>query len=189
MWGERRSSALWDLEIELAYPTLLLRRLDAMTPLPPHRSLALGIFRQSAFFIFAIAAFAERDEHTRTLLTVSVFLLDVVSWHLSEVVAFYTHSVYNRVWHDTLTNRFLLEYLSDRIKAKQHIDVPALVKESTAAAKEDIARYLRDSTVWFEWGRFRKFLLGLGQFLWYWIGYGIFYGIAGAIGTSLRSPF
>ena len=107
-----------------------------MTPLPPHRSLALGIFRQSAFFIFAIAAFAERDEHTRTILTVSVFLLDVVSWHLSEVVAFYTHSVYNRVWHDTLTNRFLLEYLSDLIKAKQHIDVPALVKESTAAANQ-----------------------------------------------------
>ena len=160
-----------------------------MTPLPPHRSLALGTFRQSVFFIFAIGAFIERDEHTRTILAVSIFLLDVASWHLSEVVAVYTHGVYNRVWHDTLTHRFLLEYLSDRIKAKQSIDVPELIKESTVAAREDIARYLRDNTTWYEWGGFRKFLLGVGHFLWYWISYGIFYGIAGAIGTSMRSTF
>ncbi|MBW7965543.1 hypothetical protein [Bradyrhizobium sp. BR 10261] len=120
----------------------MLRQLDTMTPLPTHRSLALGIFRQSVFFIFAIAAFAERDEHTRTMLTVSVFLLDVVSWHLSEVVALYTLSVYNCVWHDTLTNRFLLEYLADLIKAKQHIDVPALVKESTAAANQNLMEHV-----------------------------------------------
>jgi hypothetical protein len=65
-----------------------------MTPLAAHRSLALGTFRQSGFFVFAIGAFTERDEHTRTILTASIFLLDVASWHLSEVVAFDTHSVY-----------------------------------------------------------------------------------------------
>jgi len=160
-----------------------------MTPLAAHRSLALGTFRQSVFFVFAIGAFVERDEHTRTILTASIFLLDVASWHLSEVVAFYTHSVYNRVWHDTLTHRFFYEYLLDRIKAKQNIDVPELIKESTAAAKNDIARYLKDGTLWYEWGGFRKFLLGAGHFLWYWLSYGIFYGIAGAIGTSMRGGF
>jgi hypothetical protein len=158
-----------------------------MTPLAPHRSLALGTFRQSVFFVFAIGAFMERDEHTRAVLTASIFLLDVASWHLSEVVAFYSHHVYNRVWHDTLTNRFFYEYLWDRLKSKQNnVDVPELVKESTVAAKEDIARYLRDNTAWYDWGGFRKFLLGAGYFIWYWVSYAIFYGLAGAIGTAMR---
>jgi hypothetical protein len=47
----------------------------------------------------------------------------------------------------------------------------------------------KGGTVWYEWGGLRKFLLGVGHFLWYWLSYGIFYGIAGAIGTSMRSTF
>jgi hypothetical protein len=90
---------------------------------------------------------------------------------------------------DTLTHRFFYEYLLDRVKSKQNIDVPELIKESTTAANEDIARYLRDGTVWYEWGGFRKSLLGVGHFIWYCLSYGIFYGIAGAIGTSMRSTF
>ena len=78
---------------------------------------------------------------------------------------------------------------SFRTRPNRAIDVPELIKESTAAAKEDIARYERDSTFWYEWGKFRKFLLGFGHFSWYWLSYGIYYGIAGAIGTSMQSTF
>lgn len=37
-----------------------------------HRSLALAPSRQSVFFVFAIGAFTEHDEHTRTILTTSI---------------------------------------------------------------------------------------------------------------------
>jgi hypothetical protein len=52
-----------------------------MTPVPFHKAAAIGLFRTSVFFVFAIAAFAESDKHTQTLLLTVVFLLDVISWH------------------------------------------------------------------------------------------------------------
>jgi len=50
-----------------------LRRDDAngagsVTPVSTHKAFALGAFRSSVFFIFAIAAFTERDPHTSTIL-------------------------------------------------------------------------------------------------------------------------
>ncbi len=158
-----------------------------MTPLPPHRAYALGAFRWSVFFIFAAAAFSERDDHTRSILVTGVFLLDVVSWHLCELVIYVGNGVYNRVWIDTLTHRFFYEKLLDAVKFKQEIHVQDIIKESTAAAREDAGNYLTTETFWYSWGGFRKTLLGIGHFLWWWLSYGIFYGIAGALGQSLRS--
>ena len=157
-----------------------------MTPLPPHRTYALGAFRQSVFFIFAVAAFSERDSHTSTILVTAVFLIDVASWHLCEAVGLAGNAVYNHVWFDTLANRFIFEKLADRLKYKQPFEVPELIKEGTTAAKEDIERFVRDGTIWAQWGGFRKTLHGIGYFLWWWISYGIFYGIAGALGQSIR---
>ena len=117
-----------------------------MTPLPPHRTYALGAFRQSVFFIFAVAAFSQRDSHTSTILVTAVFLIDVASWHLCEAVGLAGNAVYNHVWFDTLTNRFTFEKLADRLKYKQSFEVPELIKEGTTAAKEDIERFVRDGT-------------------------------------------
>jgi hypothetical protein len=55
-----------------------------------------------------------------------------------------------------------------------------------AAAREDIERFARDGTIWFEWGAFKKTMAGIGCFLWFWISYGIFYGIAGVVGSSIK---
>lgn len=96
------------------------------------------------------------------------------------------HTVYNRIWHDTLSNRLAFEKMVEHYRSQRTIDVGEIVKEGTVAAREDLATFLRDSTVWFEWGWFRKTLMGTGHFLWFWISYGIFYGLAGALGSALR---
>jgi hypothetical protein len=46
--------------------------------------------------------------------------------------------------------------------------------------------FLRATAFWAEWGWFKKSALGLGYFLWFWISYGIFYGIAGMAGSALE---
>jgi hypothetical protein len=45
---------------------------------------------------------------------------------------------------------------------------------------------LKEKTIWAEWGGFKKTLAGIGYFLWFWISYGIFYGIAAFLGSFLR---
>jgi hypothetical protein len=160
-----------------------------VTPIALHRTYALGAFRWSVFFVFAIAAFSERDAHTRSILVAVVFLLDVVSWHLCEAVSIVGNSIYQHVWFDTLTNRFVFEKATDRVKRGQPVDVPALIKEGTAAAVEDLERFVRDGTYSAGWGGFKKTLHGIGYFLWWWISYGIFYGLAAVVGESMRSVF
>ena len=73
-----------------------------MTPIAVHKAAATGLFRTSVFFVFAAGAFAERDDHTRSLLLVGIFLLDVVSWHLCEVVNVNGHLAYNQTWFNVL---------------------------------------------------------------------------------------
>jgi hypothetical protein len=158
-----------------------------MVPISPHKSAALGLFRSSVFFVLAVAAFAERDAHTSTILLTMVFLLDVVSWHLTEVVLIGGNGIYNRVWFDTLADRFILEKLFNRIKYRENVDFSELVKEGTAASKEDVERYVRDNTLWGEWSTFKKVLAGMAYFIWFWISYGIFYGIAGFLGSAIQS--
>jgi hypothetical protein len=80
-----------------------------MTPIPEHKSFALGAFRSSVFFFFAIAAFIERDQHTSTILITAVFLLDVASWHLAQVVGLTGNIVYNQTWFNVLANRFITQ--------------------------------------------------------------------------------
>jgi hypothetical protein len=157
-----------------------------VTPIPAHKAFALGAFRSSVFFFFAIAAFTENDQHTRTILITGVFLLDVASWHLCEVMNITGNIVYNQTWFNVLANRFIFQKVLERFRDREHIDFESIVKEGTKAAGEDIAVYLKDTTNWSEWGVFKKTVAGIGHFLWYWISYGIFYGIAGVIGTTLK---
>lgn len=160
-----------------------------MKPIQLYRIYALGTFRWSVFFIFAVAAFSERDVHTRSILVAVVFLLDVVSWHLCEAMGLTGAAVSNEAWFDTLTNRFILEKLADRIKYKETVEIPALIKEGLKAANEDLERFVRDGTYWYGWGVFKKTLHGAAYFIWWWVSYGIFYGLAGAIGESMRPVF
>lgn len=157
-----------------------------MTPVATHKAIALGSFRSSVFFIFAVASFMERDPHTATVLLTAVFLLDVASWHLCEVVTMTGNIVYNQTWFNVLANRFITQGIMERFRDRQNIDFETIVQEGTKAAAADVLVFLKDNTFWSEWGSFRRGLIGLGLFLWYWISYGIFYGIAGAIGTALR---
>jgi hypothetical protein len=157
-----------------------------MNPIPTHKIVALGTFRSSVFFIFAIAAFMERDQKVAAILIPAVFLLDVASWHLCEVVGLTGNLVYNQTWFNVLANRFITQKILENFRDKQHIDFETIVQEGTKAAGADVAVFLKDSTVWSEWGGFKRSLLGAGLFLWHWINYGIFYGMAGAIGSTLR---
>lgn len=152
----------------------------------PHRAIALGLFRSSVFFFFAVGAFSESDPRTRTILVSLVFVLDATSWHLSQVALIAADGVYSRFWHDMLSNRFFYERLLDKFRDKEFVDVQALFKEGTVAAREDIKKYLTDETAWYQWGWFKRTLAGTWSFAWMWISYGIFYGLAGALGTSMR---
>jgi hypothetical protein len=155
-----------------------------MTPVAVHRAAALGAFRSSVFFLFAVAACAESNTQTRTLLLTVVFLLDVVSWHLCEAINLNGHLVYNQTWFNTLADRFIFEKLLDRFRDRQHIDFQEITKEGTKLASADVEVYLKDNTIWAEWGWLKKTLAGAGYFLWFWISYGIFYGIAAFIGST-----
>lgn len=157
-----------------------------MTPIASHRLYALGAFRWSVFFFFAIAAFSERDGHTRSILAATLFVLDVVSWNICEAISLTGGALYNHVWLDTLTNRFILEKLADRVKLGQPVEVPVLIQESRVAAKEDVEDFVRANTIWADWGGFKKTLHATGYFVWWWVSYGIFYGTAGAIGQAIR---
>jgi hypothetical protein len=157
-----------------------------MTPVATHKAAALGAFRSSVFFIFAVAAFMERDQHTATVLITAVFLLDVASWHLCEVVSMTGNIVYNQTWLNVLANRFITQNILEKFRDRQTIDFETIVQEGTKAAGADVAVFLKDHTMWSEWGTFKKSLAGIGLFLMHWVSYGIFYGIAGTIGTALR---
>lgn len=128
----------------------------------------------------------ERDQRTSTILITAVFLLDVASWHLCEVIGLTGNIVYNQTWFNVLANRFITQKILEKFRDREQIDFEVIVREGTKAAGADMAVFLKESTVWAEWGGFRRTLLGVGLFLWHWISYGIFYGIAGAIGTTLR---
>jgi len=112
-----------------------------------------------------------------------VFLIDVASYIIMQVVTISTESVYARVWRDTLTNRFFYERLFEKLRDRDHVDVDALFKDATVRSAEDIKVFLKDTTVWFEWGRFKQTMAGIWSFLWLWISCAIFYGVAGLIGT------
>jgi hypothetical protein len=158
-----------------------------MTPVPVHKAAAIGLFRTSVFFVFATAAFAERDSHTQTLLLTVVFLLDVISWHICEVTNINGHTVYNQTWFNVLADRFVFEKLLDRLRDRQNVDFQEIIREGTKAAAADVELFLKEKTVWAEWGGFKKTLAGIGYFLWFWVSYGIFYGIAAFLGSFLRS--
>jgi len=157
-----------------------------MKPVSTHRAVALGLFRSSVFFVFAVAAFTEADRHTQTLLITGIFMIDVVSWHLCEVIGVHSNLVYNQTWFNVLADRFTFEKLLDRFRDRQFIDFPELVREGTQAARADIDLFLQEKTIWAGWGWFRKTLAGAGYFLWYWISYGIFYWIAAAVANILH---
>ncbi len=160
-----------------------------MTATPIYRAFALGFFRSSVFFICAVIAFSQREDRTGTILLMVVFLIDVASYQIIQVITISTEGVYARVWKDTLTNRFFYEKLFDKIRDREHIDVDMLFKDATARSVQDINMFLKDTTVWSEWGGFKKTMMGLGSFLWLFISYGTFYGIAGWIGESMRHQY
>jgi hypothetical protein len=157
-----------------------------MTPIATHKAFALGSFRSSVFFIFAVAAFIERDQHTSTILITAVFLLDVASWHLCLVIGLTGNIVYNQTWFNVLANRFITQKVLERFRDREQIEFDSIVQEGTKAASADIAVYLKDTTVWSEWGWFKKTMASVGLFIWYWISYGIFYGAAGFLGSVLK---
>jgi hypothetical protein len=156
-----------------------------MVPTPIYGAVALGLFRSSVFFFVAVAAFAQREDRTGTILTTLVFLIDVATYHVLQVLIVTTEGVYTRVWKDTLTNRFFYECLFEKIRDREHVDVDALFKEARVRSTEDIKTYLNDTTFWFGWGGFKKTLMGVWSFTWLWISYALFYGAAGWIGEGL----
>jgi hypothetical protein len=125
----------------------------------------------------------------RPLLLTIVFLLDVISWHICEVTNINGHLVYNQTWFNVLADRFILEKLLDRLRDRQYVDFQEITKEGTKAAAADVELFLKEKTVWAEWGGLKKTLAGIGYFLWFWISYGIFYGIAAFLGSFLRGGF
>jgi hypothetical protein len=155
-----------------------------MTPFPLHKAYALGLFRSSVFFVFAVAAFAEADRHTGTILITAVFLLDVTSWHIVQVLLIDGQQTRNNAWADLLANRFIFEKILERFRDRKHIEFQEMVREGTQAAAADIVIYMKDNTIWSEWGWFKRTLAGTAYFLWFWISYGIFYGIAGFLGSG-----
>ncbi|TCU75253.1 hypothetical protein EDE08_103473 [Bradyrhizobium sp. R2.2-H] len=161
----------------------------SVTPIALHRAVAVGAFRWTVFFFVAIAAFAQRDEKTGTILATLVFLIDVVSWTVGELIVTINAASSNQQWHSTLTDRLIFEKLLDRFRDREHIDFSQITQEGTRAATEDVNKYMRDTTFWSEWGGFRKTLLGIGYYLWFWISYGMFYGAAGLIGSSMRGTY
>jgi hypothetical protein len=157
-----------------------------MTTTPIYKALALGFFRSSVFFICATIAFSEREDRTGSILLMLVFLVDVASYQILQVVTISAEGLYTRVWRDTLTNRLFYEKLFEKIRDREQVDVDALFKDASARSTEDINGFLKDTTVWSEWGGFKKTMMGIWSFLWLWISYAIFYGIAGWIGQSIR---
>jgi hypothetical protein len=118
-----------------------------------------------------------------------VFMFDVVSWHICEVTNINAHVVYNQTWFNVLADRFTLEKPLDRVRDRERVDFPELIKEGTKAAGADIDKFLSETTVWAHWGGFKKSLAGGGLFVWYWVSYGLFYGFAFLAGSTLRSGY
>jgi hypothetical protein len=110
----------------------------------------------------------------------------VASWHLCEVMNITGNVVYNQTWFNVLANRLITQKILEKFADRQHIDFDSIVQEGTEAARADIATYLKDNTLWSEWGTFKRSMAGAGLFLWFWISYGIFYGIAGFIGSAIK---
>jgi hypothetical protein len=90
-----------------------------MTATPIYRAFALGLFRSSVFFICAVVAFSQRRDRSGTILLMIVFLLDVASYQIVQVVTISNESVYARVWADTLTNRLFYEKLFEKIRERE----------------------------------------------------------------------
>jgi hypothetical protein len=157
-----------------------------MTATPIYKAFALGVFRSSVFFICAVIAFTQREDRTGTILVTLVFLIDVASYHIIQVITISTEGVYTRVWRDTLTNRLFYERLFEKIRGHEDVDVDFLFKEASTRLAQDIKAFLKDTTVWSEWGGFKQTMMGIWSFLWLWISYAIFYGIAGLIGESMH---
>lgn len=135
-----------------------------MVPLPPHRAYALGFFRSSVCFALAVGAFAQDDPKTRAILITLLFAIDALSWHLIEYTSYATNSVYNRVWHDTLSNRMAMEALVETYRAGGQINIGGLVKEGTEAARLDIEKFFRENTAWYDWAGSKRPLWAPGDF-------------------------
>lgn len=157
-----------------------------MTPLAIHRAFALGMFRSSVFFIFAIIAFAQNDPKTQAVLITLVFLMDVVSWHLCQMIYLTGEGIYNRVWANTLQDRFFIDGILEDVRAGGGVNVAHQREESRRQTLDDIENFAESATIWFRWGGFRKTLLGIGHFLWFWISYALFYGCAAFVGSAFR---
>ena len=50
-----------------------------------------------------------------------VFLIDVASYQILQVVTISNETVYVRVWKDTLTNRLFYEKLFERIRDRENV--------------------------------------------------------------------
>lgn len=159
-----------------------------MNPIAPHRLAALGLFRSSVFFVVAVGAFAERSQHTQTILLTVIFLLDVASWHMLQAIFVAADQTYNKVWGDTLSDRLFIERLFNEVRGGfgGKIDVEALRLETQKEAAADLLSFVKSNTLWAEWGWFKRAAMGAGHFAWYWISYAIFYGFAAFFGSAIR---
>lgn len=160
-----------------------------MVPHSIQRTFAIGVFRSSVFFFCAIAAFSESDARTRTILITMVFLIDVATWYLANVATILSESVYTRSWSNTLADRFFIDHTLENVRDGIALDPESLRLISSKEAVSDVEKFLSDTTVWFHWGWFKKTLHGIGYFLWFWISYGVFYAIAGALGSMARTGY
>jgi hypothetical protein len=130
------------------YPARDQQRVDLeMTTTPIYKAFALTFFRSTVFFICAVIAFSEREDRTGTILLMLVFLIDVASYQVIQVVAISTEGVYTRVWRDTLTNRLFYERLFEKFRDREHVDVDALFKDASVRSTEDINVFLKETTI------------------------------------------
>jgi len=100
------------------------------------------------------------------------------------------HDIDRRCLHSRLEGHpyqsVFYERLFEKIRDREHVDVDLLFKDASTRSAQDIKVFLKDATVWSEWGGFKQTMMGIWSFLWLWISYAIFYGIAGLIGESMR---
>ena len=110
-----------------------------MRPIAPHYLTGIGCFRGFIFFILATAAFSERDMKTSTILATVVFLLDVATWYVAEMIRFHGAVAHNYVWLNTLTDRFILEKLIENVRVGRAIDFNVITAEARKEALADIS--------------------------------------------------
>lgn len=157
-----------------------------ITPPSIWKAAAHGLFRWSAFFATAVAATALLDKQIGLTCLFLIFIIDVATANLIRTHSLLTDELYRRQWHDTLTDRFFYELTFERIRLGEQIYPDSLFKEATKLAEEDIIKYQKDSMISAEIGGLGKTITSVGTYVWQWVSYGTFYGIAWFVGAILR---